>query len=93
MADVQRHEHRPLWVRLAVREGTKRKTALGQIVALVLLTCMCIGHLVTANESGSDSFLGALALPLRLASAGLCAAAALWSWLAVRWVDRNSKWG
>ena len=90
MADEERHERRPLWVRFAAREGTKRQTAVVQVGGFVLLTG--IGLLVAAIESGSSSFLGGLALPLGLAEACLCAGAALWSWLAVRWVDRNSKW-
>jgi hypothetical protein len=90
MADMERHERRPLWVRIAARAGTKRQTALVQVGGLVLLAG--IGFLVAAVESGSSSFLGRLGLLLGLAGAGLCAGAALWSWLAVRWVDRNSKW-
>ena len=91
MADVQQQERRPLWVRLAARAGAKRQTIMVQVGGFVLLTG--IGLLVAALESGSSSFLGALALPLGLAGAVLCGGAALWSWLAVRWVDRNSKWG
>jgi hypothetical protein len=91
MADVQKQERRPLWVRLAARAGTKRQAVLVQVGCLILLTG--IGRLVAATESGSSSFLGAVALPLGLAGAVLCGGAALWSWLAVRWVDRNSKWG
>jgi hypothetical protein len=91
MADIERHKHRPLWVRLVAREGTKRQTALVQLGCLVLLTAS--GLLTAAVASGSTAILGALALRLGLAEAGLAAALALWFWLAVRWVDRNSKWG
>ncbi len=89
MVDEERGE-RPLWVRFAAREGTKRQTAVAQVAGLVLLSC--IGFLVEAIESDSNSIMGAVALPLGLIVAGLCAGAALWSWLAVRWVDRNSEW-
>jgi hypothetical protein len=90
MADVERRDHRPLWVRVAARAGTKRQTVLVQIGLCVLLAG--IGLLGAAIESGSNSFLGSLTLPGGLAVASLGAGAALWLWLAVRWVDRNSKW-
>jgi len=90
MADDKWHERRPLWVRFAAREGTKRQTAVGQVGGFVLLTG--IGLSMAAIQSGSNSFLGGLALPLGMVEACLCAGAALWSWLAVRWVDRNGKW-
>jgi len=90
MADARRHEHRPLWVRIAVRQGTKRQTVVVQVRTFVLLAG--IGILVAAIESGSHSFLGSLALPFGVVGACLCAGAALCSWLAVRWVDRNSQW-
>ncbi len=90
MVDVQGHERGPLWVRMAVRKGWRRRTAVGQVVMCALLTGL--GLLLVGSASGSSSFLGALALPIGLAGAGLCAAMALWSWLAVLWMDRNSKW-
>ncbi len=82
---------RPLWVRFGAREGTKRQTALTQVGGFVLLTC--VGILVAGIESGGNSMMGSLALPVALGGAGVCGVAALWSWLVVRWVDRNSKWG
>jgi hypothetical protein len=91
MAHTQQQERRPLWVRLAARAGAKRQTIMAQVGGFVLLTG--IGLLVAALESGSSSVLGALALPLGLAGAVLGGGAALWCWLAARWVDRNSRWG
>ena len=90
MAAEERHKSRPLWVRFAARDRTKRQTAVVQVGGFVLLTG--IGLEVAAIESGSSSLLGGLALLLGLAEACLCAGAALWSWIALRWVDRNSKW-
>jgi len=90
MADLDRHEPRPTWVRFAAREDTKRPTALAQVCGFVLLTC--IGLLVAAVESGSSTVLGLVALWGGLATGCLCAGATLWSWLAVRWVDRKDKW-
>lgn len=90
MAGGERHEPRPLWVRLLVRDGTKRPIALGQVSGFVILAC--IGGLTAAIESASSTILGALARPGGLAVACLCAAGAVWCWLAVRWVDRNGKW-
>jgi hypothetical protein len=90
MADVQKQQ-RPKWVRLAVPAGTKRQVAKVQIGCIVLITG--IGLLVTALGSGSSSFLGAVELPVGLGLAVMGGGAALWSWLAVRWVDRNGKWG
>jgi hypothetical protein len=90
MGDLQRQGQHPLWVRFAARERTIRRTALAQVTTFSLLAA--IGFLIAAFESGSTSFLGALAVPFGLTAAGLCAGAALWSWLAVRWVDRHGTW-
>jgi hypothetical protein len=90
MADRERHELRPLWVRIAARQGTRRPVSLIQVGIFGLLACIGLGTAVI--ESGSSSILGALALSLGLALACLGAAGAVWCWLAVRWVDRNGKW-
>jgi hypothetical protein len=90
MSDEEWQEKRPLWVRLVARKETKRSAVWFSITILGLLAG--IGLLMAAIESGSSSLLGAVALPLSLAGACLCAALALWCWLAVRRVDRNSKW-
>jgi len=90
MADEDRHGTRPLWVRVLLGEGTKRSAALAQVSIFVLIAC--IGLLTGANESASSSVLGAVALPLGLASACLGAIGAVWCRLAVRWVDRHGKW-
>jgi hypothetical protein len=45
-----------------------------------------LGLVLVGSASESSSFL------IALAGAGLCAAMALWSWLAVLWLDRNSQW-
>jgi hypothetical protein len=90
MAAEDRHERRPLWVRLVIREGMKRSAALALVGIFGLLAG--IGLLVAAIASGSNSILGALALPLALAGACLCATGAPWSWLAVSRVDGNGKW-
>ena len=90
MAAEKEYDPRPLWVRWVVRAEMKRTAALALVSMFGLLTA--IGLLAAAIESASSSFLGALAVPIGLAGAGLCAAGAVWSWLAVRWVDRNGKW-
>ena len=59
--------------------------ALYQVGVLILLTTT--GLLVATFESGPVSLI------VGLSAAVLGAGAALWSWLAVRWVDQNSKWG
>jgi hypothetical protein len=74
----------------AARARVKRATALTQVSGFVLLAG--IGLAVAGIESGSTSLLGSLAVPIGLAEAGVCAVAALWSWLAVRWVDRHCQW-
>jgi hypothetical protein len=73
-----------------MREGMKRSAALALVSLFGVLAG--IGLLVVAIESGSSSFLGTLALPVGLGGACLWATGGLWVWLAVRWVDRNSKW-
>ncbi len=90
MAAEENPERRPQWVRLVMRESMKRSAALPLAGLFVLLTCL--GLLAVAIELGSSSFLGALALPVGLTGACICAAGAVWSWLAIRWVDRNGKW-
>jgi hypothetical protein len=91
MVDEERHEPRPLWVRLVMREEMKRSAALVLASIFGLLT-FCIALADTLIWSSGSYFLGSLALPLGLVSACLGAAGALWCWLALRWVDRNGKW-
>jgi len=90
MADEGRHEPRPLWVRMVVRDKMKRPAALVVVGIFVLLACHCL--LTVAVESASRFVLGAIALPLGIAGTCLCGIGAVWCWLAIRWVDRNGKW-
>lgn len=90
MADEKRHEPRPLWVRMVVRDTMKRPAALVVVGIFVLLACCCL--LAVAIESASSSELGAIALPLGITATCLSGIGAVWCWLAIRWVDRNSKW-
>jgi hypothetical protein len=112
MADQERHQPRPLWVRLMARPGTKRRAALRQalIFGIVLCSGLAFAAIVSASASRSgpppngfagllydaiapaESILHPIGLALELAVACLGAAGALWTWLAVRWVDRNGKW-
>jgi peptidoglycan/LPS O-acetylase OafA/YrhL len=90
MIGYKDHGVRPLWVRAAARKGTMRRTVRLQILSMVLMAA--VGLAVAGIEAGSDSLLGRLAFPLGLTSGCIAACAALWSWLALRWVDRNDKW-
>ena len=90
MIENERHERRPLWVSLVLRERMKRPAAKTMIGVFGLLFGLAV--LTAAVESESSSVLGTLALPIGLAGAGLSAAGAIWSWLALRWVDRNGTW-
>jgi hypothetical protein len=81
---------RPLWVRFAARKGTKRPTVRLQILSTALIAA--VGLAVAGIEAGSDSLLGRVAFPLGLAVSCFAAGATLWSWLSLRWVDRNAKW-
>ncbi len=91
---------RPLWVRGIAPDGTKRSVAVAQtstfigIFGLGLLM-VCIGvvkHLSDAIVRESGSLFGANKLSIGLTLAFLGAAGAIWSMLAVRWVDRNGNW-
>jgi hypothetical protein len=89
----------PLWVRFAVRRGSRRSTALSQtIVSASLGVLLVIGgaSLVTgAVETGSESVLGLSASGLGWLAlcGGLAAAGAgLWAGLAIRWAGRNGSW-
>jgi hypothetical protein len=91
MGDSEQPAPRPVWVRLAARQATQRGTALIQVRILVLLTGIMLA--VGATASGSRSWLGEVTMFWGLISACLGACGAAWTWLAIRWVDRNSKWG
>jgi hypothetical protein len=90
MANKPCQERRPLWVRLVMREEMKRSGALFVLTMFGLLASF--GLLVVVIESGSQSLLGALELPIGLASVCLSVAGAFWCWLSVRWVDLSGKW-
>jgi hypothetical protein len=90
MTNPERAGVRPWWVKFAARRGTKRHNALVQVNVLCLVAV--IGFLLAAVESGSTSLLGRVGLPLDLLVGGLSATAAVWSWLAIRWVDRHGGW-
>jgi hypothetical protein len=47
---------------------------------------------MTGLEWGSESALGKVAVALGLIGVVLQAVAALWVWLAIRWVNRNGQW-
>jgi hypothetical protein len=90
MTHPEHYDRRPAWVRLMVREGAKRQSALIVVYCLAFLAALNLA--LAGMESGSTSLLGDVALPLCLGGAVLCGAAALWSWLAMRWVDRHGHW-
>jgi hypothetical protein len=90
MADEEKRERRPLWVRLMVLE-MKRPAAL--VVVSILGLLAGINLLLVAIESASGSILGAISFPIVLLGACVCTACGIWCWLAVRWVDRNDTWG
>ena len=97
MADEERNQPRPLWVRCVARDGTKRPAAQAQIRINGIFGCgglfyACGGLLRVAYDLPSNSFMAANALPIGLTFAGLGAAGVIWCWLAIRWVDRNGRW-
>ncbi len=85
-----RQASRPLWVRLVVGRETKRSGALRQVSGFGIL--ICVGLVTVGGASASSSLLGVLALWFGLVGTCCCAALAVWSWLAVRWVARHGKW-
>jgi hypothetical protein len=87
MAANESYELHPLWVRLAIRKGTKRSVALSIVFSIVILTGGAL--LSVVSELGN---LGLLALVVGLACVAVGAACAVWTWFAVRWVDRNGAW-
>jgi hypothetical protein len=100
MANGDRNRPRPLWVRGVVPGGTKRSAAVAQTTSFIGifgigLFLVCLGvfkHLSDAVVRESGSLIGANKLSFGLAFVFLGAAGAIWSMLAVRWVDRNGNW-
>jgi hypothetical protein len=87
MAASESYQQYPLWVRMAVRQGTKRSVAMSIVFSSIVLVGGTL--LSAASELGN---LGPVALTLGLGGPAVGAACALWSWLALRWVDRNGSW-
>ena len=81
---------RPLWVRITLREGMKRPTAMSQAAIFAIISSL--GWISAAIESTSTSLLRSIALPLGLGTGSLSIVFAASCWFAVRWVDRNGKW-
>ncbi len=84
---------RPWWVRFAVGRASTRKTALFTNFTIMgcnlLLLLFCIIGLLTASEA----LFGTIALVVALAATASEVILILWTWLAVRWMDRNGQWG
>jgi hypothetical protein len=90
MADVDRQNPRPRWVRLVVPPGAKRRAVLVGVGLRAFLLIAVLFLLVV--ESGSTSLLGRAAVLVGVPAVCLLAGSVAWSWLAARWVDRNDKW-
>jgi MFS family permease len=87
MVANERYQLYPLWVRLAVRKGTKRSVALGIVWSSVMLVGCALLSVLSELQN-----LGWLALTVGMAGAALGAVGVVWSWLALRWVDHNGGW-
>jgi hypothetical protein len=83
-------QQRPWWVRLAVRRISTRRAAFSQLAILALI--FCILFVFAGAESASESLFGRIAFGVDLVGMVLIVILALWMWLAVRWMDRNSQW-
>ena len=82
--------NRPVWVRAVALDGTRRDTVRTQRGLFAALACAGLGTF--SVEWSSDTVLGAVARPVALAAAGIGLVGALWTWLALRWVDRRGTW-
>jgi hypothetical protein len=78
-------------VRIAVGRASTRRAAFSQVATLGLICLLAL--CVAGVESASDSLLGRVAFSAALAAAAVNLVLALWVWRAVRWVDRNGRWG
>jgi hypothetical protein len=78
-------------VRIAVGRASTRRAAFFQLafVGLLFLLTLCLAGLQPVGESP----LGKVVFSLWLTAAVLNLAVALWVWRAIRWVDRNDRWG
>ena len=90
MENLKAIEPLPAWVRLAVRSGTRRQTAVMQAILSLLVAVMSLGG--AASTFGSDSVLGRISFLIQLTAGCVAIVVALLIWLAVRWVDRSGQW-
>jgi len=77
-------------VQLAVGRTLERRRV--QTIWMFLALTFAILLAMTGLEWGSESVLGKVAFVLGLIGMALQGVAALWVWLAIRWVDRNGRW-
>jgi hypothetical protein len=93
MPDMKADGDFPRWVRFAVRKGTRRNYALIHASLLGGLGIICaLTSLIDVVFPTRTSEWGHLLLFFQLVCAFVLLVCALWTWLAVRWVDRKGMW-
>jgi hypothetical protein len=88
MSGEEQSKLRPRWVRFAAPAKSTRREATGGMMSTAILLAMCLLFMV----GRSDSLLGQVGLVVGMASVCLLLGLLVWTWLAIRWVDRNDKW-
>jgi hypothetical protein len=88
MSDVEQSKPRPRWVRFAAPAGWTRRQAFGGMISNAIWMGICLFFVV----GRSDSILGQVGLVVGLACVCLLLGLLVWTWLAIRWVDRNDEW-
>jgi hypothetical protein len=83
---------RPSWVRLAVREGTTRRSVLTQSVAPALIAVAGLFMLVSGAVGATTDFWRTLLVVGGIVLGLLGVLVASLAWLAVRWVDQHGGW-
>jgi hypothetical protein len=82
---------RPIWVRLSLAMLPTREHAVSYLMAAAVgAVLVVIGTIVLLPLILGVTFLHALETAASLGS--LLGLAALWYWLAIRWMDKHGQW-
>ena len=81
----------PVWVRVGLFGVRTRAQAIGWLVASAVGAAL-LGVLVAVAVAIALGFGLVASIAAGVASAGTLSLAALWYWLALRWMDANDGW-
>ena len=78
---------RPVWVRAVVGQSASRQKVQSQLAFLVLISGVCLALTALLASRIEVAFV------LMLVATAFLAGGAIWIGLAIRWIDRNGRWG